>query len=99
MNLVTDVNRSTRVTASGVTAINSGNNTALYAIMANSGTVGTINIYHGTTTGTSTSIIASGITLVTGVPIYPRVYGSGGIAVLVTGWTTPDITFYWQQMP
>ena len=99
MNLVTESNVATRVTASGVTNINGANNLVLYGIMANSGTPGTVNLYHGQTTGTATAIIASSISLVTGVMVYPRVYCSGGLAVLVTGWTTPDITFYWSQMP
>lgn len=97
MNLVTDAAIAKRVTASGVTTIAS-QDLVLKGVMANSGTVGTLNLYHGTTTGTSTSIIASGITLVTGVVLPLNVYCSGGCAALVTGWTTPDITFYWKQI-
>lgn len=99
-DLITDIGYPKRITASGVTVVASTGNqdVALVGVMANSGTVGTINVYHGYTTGTGTAIIASGVSLVTGVYTPWKTIGSGGLTVLVTGWTTPDITFYWKPV-
>lgn len=97
-NLVTAASIAKRVTASGLTVIASGVDCVLAGVMANNGAQGTVDLFHGTTTGTSTSIIASGVTLITGVYVPLNVYGSGGIAVLVTGFTTPNITFYWKPI-
>lgn len=97
MNLVTDAGIPKRVTASGVTAIAS-QDLVLMSILANDGAQGTVNLYHGTTTGTGSSIICSGLTLVTGSPLELNVYCSGGCAALLTGFTAPNVTFFWKQI-
>lgn len=94
MNIISEAGTPTRVTASGVTNITSGN-AVLLGVMAGNGAQGTIDLFHGTATGTTTAIIASGVTLVTGVYTRFPANCSGGLTVLVTGFTTPNITFYW----
>jgi hypothetical protein len=81
----------TRVTGSGVNVITSGH-AALLGFFTSSGAPGTIQLFHGTATGNA---ITGVITAVTGGFYRCPAYCSGGLSALVTGWTSPDLTFFW----
>lgn len=98
-NLIQEVSTPVFVVASGSSVLLSGN-CALLGWFINSGTPGTINLAHGVlASGAVTAAIASGILGVTGNFFRFPCYGSGGLTVNLSGWTTPVVTFFINPMP